>query len=235
MDTKLSKFLPQDREKITLGQLILAACFILLAFSSCTVAISNKNLSQQKVTNVQLLDGTAISIEQHPANYREPTLIKNFVQQWLMLMFSWDGKIPGTEQPDPGVKTPNNNIVPINAWGASLMMEPKFGQTFLDELGTLIPSNIFHGSLKSTIIVRYISEPQQLNETTHRVNVIADRLLFDETQRTQKSIPFNKTITLKTTVIPNSPLKDKANTLEKTVHKMRISGLEIIEITDYEP
>lgn len=235
LDTRLSKLLPQDREKITLGQLILAICFILLTFAFFTIAISNKNLSEKKVTNVQLLDGTAILIENYPDNHRDPKLISNFAQQWLTLMFSWDGKIPGTDQPDPGVKTPNNKVVPINSWAAGLMMDPQFGVTFLDELSNLIPNNVFSGTIQSSIILRYISEPQQITQNNYQINVIADRILFDKETGIKNPIPFNKTIKIRTTVIPNSPLKQNANFLEQTIYKMRISGLEIYEITDYNP
>ncbi|MCU0533975.1 MAG: hypothetical protein MUD14_08770 [Hydrococcus sp. Prado102] len=236
-NNKQSPFIiPKEREKITLGQLILAGAFILLSFSSCTVALSNKKLAEQKITNVQLADGTAILIQEQTGYYRNPNLIKKFTQQWVSLMFSWDGKIPGTDRADPGVKTPNGKKVPINSWGASLMMEPEFAQHFLDELATLVPESVFTGKLKSSVIVRYQSEPKQINKTTWEINLISDRILFDKFSNAQKAvIPFNKTFTIKAVAIPNSPLKENANTLDKTVYKMRTGGLEIVSIVDYEP
>lgn len=72
-NNKQSPFIiPKEREKITLGQLILAGAFILLSFSSCTVALSNKKLAEQKITNVQLADGTAILIQEQTGYYRNP-------------------------------------------------------------------------------------------------------------------------------------------------------------------
>jgi hypothetical protein len=230
------RLIPQEREKITLGQLILAGAFILLSFSSCTVALSNKNLSEQRITNVQLADGTAILVQQKPSHYRDPNLIKEFTKQWVSLMFSWNSKLPGSDQPDPGVKTANNKKVPVTSWGASLMMDSTFAQGFLEELTHLIPDKVFSGSLQSAASVRYLSEPKPINQNTWEVNVVAERILYDTSTQTQQPIiPFNKTFTIKAVEIPTSPLKDKANTLEKTVYKMRSSGLEIISIVDYNP
>lgn len=234
--SQANSLIPQEREKITLGQLILAGAFILLSFSSCTIAISNKNLSQQPITNVQLADGTAILVQQKPGNYRDPNLIKEFTKQWISLMFSWNGKLPGSDQPDPGLKAGKDHKVPVNSWGASLMMEPTFGQTFLEELADLIPDKVFSGSLQSAANVRYISEPKPIQGNAWEVNVVADRILYEPSTQTQQPIvPFNKTFTIQAVEIPNSPLKENANTLEKTIYKMRTAGLEITSIVDYNP
>ncbi len=234
--TQTTDLLPKSKEKITFSQLVLAGAFIVLSFSSCTVAVSNKKLASKRITNVQLADGTAILVQPENANYRDPKLITEFTKQWLSLMFSWDGTQPGTEQPDPGVKTTKGKRVPINSWAASLMMSTRFREDFLNELSALVPDAIFsrQSRLKSAVMVRYDSPPRQLNPTTWQIDLIADWILFDEAARTQKkAVPFNKTFTVKAVSIPISPLEQNANTLEKTIFKMRSSGLEIVSIVDY--
>lgn len=227
--------IPKFREKITLGQLILACAFIILAFSSCQIAIANRQLAERKITNVQLVDGNALVIEQKEGNYRNPQLIKTFVQQWISLMFSWEGKQSGTDKPDPGVKTTSGDRVPINSWAASMMMEPEFSEEFLNGLAELIPSEVFSGRLRSAAYVRYISEPRQISSAAWEVDVIATRTIFDETARTQRQIiPFNKTFLIRAVAIPTSPLGENANSYEKTIYKMRSSGLEITAITNYD-
>jgi hypothetical protein len=226
------EIIPKVREKIAFGQLILACAFLVLAFSSCQVALSNRQLAKRQVTNVQLTDGTAILVEERSANYREPHLIQEFAKQWVSLMFSWEFK-PET---DPVVKTTQGDRLPANAWAASLMMEPQFGQAFINQLAKLIPPEIFSGRFQGTAFVRYVSPPRQMSQTTWQVDIIATRTLFDQTSRTQKGvIPFNKTLTIAAVAIPTSPLGDKANSLEQMVYQMRASGLEITEIVDYDP
>lgn len=235
-NTKIEQLLPKDREKITFGQMVLAIAFILLAFSSCATTLSNKQLASKRITNVQLSDGTAILVQQQDGNYRDKALIKQFVSQWVSLTFSWDGTIPGTQEKDPGIELPNKQKIPTTAWTASWMLEPKFGQTFLEELTQLLPKGVLSGDLQSAAIVRYVSDPQTIDNVTWRVNVIADRILFNRATNSQYAIiPFNKTITIKATAIPTSPLKDKANFLEKIVYKMRVAGLEIQDCYDYKP
>ncbi|MFB2916906.1 hypothetical protein ACE1CB_00275, partial [Aerosakkonema sp. BLCC-F2] len=47
--------------------------------------------------------------------------------------------------------------------------------------------------------------------------------------------PFNRTITVKATEVPISPLGENANLVEKTVNSMRSAGLEIIKIVEFKP
>lgn len=224
--------IPTSKEKITLGQLILAGAFIMLSFSSCTVAISNKNLSERRITNVQLADGGAIIVQQQSADYRDPKLIAEFSKQWASLMFGWEGV-------EEGVNVAGDKKVPSNAYAASLSMASKFREDFLKELAPMVPTSFFAvtNNLKSSILVRYVSEPVRVKAKipTWKVNLVADWIIFDEAKGTQvKTKPFNKTLTIATAAIPNSALGEKANDFEKLVNKMRASGLEIVAIETYQ-
>ncbi|MGL5921310.1 hypothetical protein [Chroococcidiopsis sp.] len=229
---QLNELIPNTKEKITLGQLILAGAFIMLSFSSCTVALSNKKLAEQRITNVQLADGTAIFIQQKSGDYREPKVIVEFSKQWLSLMFGW-------ERSDRGIKNSQNKFVPSNSYAASLTMATKFRDEFLNELAPMVPSQFFdrNNSLKSSILIRYISEPVAVKATvpTWKINVVADWLIFDESSGKQiKTKPFNKIFTIQAAAIPNSALGEGANSFEKLVNKMRAAGLEIISIENYD-
>ncbi|GFE69097.1 hypothetical protein [Chroococcus sp. FPU101] len=145
---KSNNFIGTDeREKITIGQLALAVCFILLSFSSCTTALNNRALSSRQVTNVQLLDGTNLQVQREDPLFRSDETLTKFTKEWYSLMFSWDGKIPGTSNLDKGVKTNNKKQVPATAWLASLMMTPKFAQGYLDKLTEFIPEGVFQEEL----------------------------------------------------------------------------------------
>ncbi|MGK7875419.1 MAG: hypothetical protein AB4426_19600 [Xenococcaceae cyanobacterium] len=235
MNLKTPKeIIPETKNKIVIGQLGLALAFFLLSLAFLQQSFSNKNLSQRKVTFVQLADGTSRRIEERDGNYREPKIIKNFVGSWLSLTFSWNGKISGTEAPDPGIKLEDGGRVPVNAWAASLAMKAEFGKSFLKELAKLVPSEVFAGRLESAVYVEYYSEPRQTSPTTWEIDVIATRIMLD-TDKGEERINFNKTFTIKAVEVPISTLEDDANKVEKVIEQMRISGLEIQSIVDFDP
>ncbi len=227
------EIIPETKDKIVLGQLGLTIAFVILSLAFLQQSLSNKNLSQRKVTFVQLADGTATKIEQRNGNYRSAETIKNFVGSWLSLTFSWNGKIAGTEAPDSGIKLHRGAKVPVNAWAASLAMEASFGQSFLQELAKIVPPEVFSGQLASAVYVEYYSQPRQISPNTWEIDVIATRILLDNYQGEER-INFNKTFTLKAVEVPVSPLGDDANKVEKVIAKMRMSGLEIQAIVDFD-
>ncbi|NEO98715.1 MAG: hypothetical protein F6K58_08555 [Symploca sp. SIO2E9] len=229
-----AEIIPETKNKIVIGQLGLSLAFLILSFAFLQQSISNKNLSQRKVTFVQLADGTSRRIEERDGNYRDAKTIKNFVGSWLSLTFSWNGKISGTGEPDPGIKLENGGRVPVNTWAASLAMEAEFGKSFLKELAKLVPSEVFAGNLESAVYVEYYSEPRQTSTTTWEIDVIATRILLDN-NRGEERIDFNKTFTLKAVEVPASPLENNANKVEQLIYQMRSSGLEIQSIVNFHP
>lgn len=226
------EIIPQTKDKVVLGQIGLTIAFILLSFAFLQVSLSNKKLSQKKVTFVQLEDGSAEKIEEKNENYRSDETIKNFVSNWLSLTFSWNGKISGTQAKDPGIKLNNKSKVPLNSWAASLAMEATFGKTFLEELTKIIPDGVFSGKIESAIYVEYFSQPRQISTNTWEIDVISTRILLDNYQGEER-INFNKTFTLKAVEVPIYSLENDANKVEKVIAKMRNSGLEIQSITDF--
>lgn len=234
-NTSRRDILPKSREKIAFAQLILAFAFLLLAFSSCQIALSNRQLAQRKVTQVQLTDGTAFLVEQKDEYYRSSQLIKTFTQQWVSLLFNWNSQPPDEQNSHSTIQTTEGKKVPVNAWVASMMMEPQFGEQFLNSFADLVPSEVYTGRLQSSAYIRYLSEPRQISPTTWEIDFIATRTLFDSSSKTQKPvIAFNKTLTLKAVTLPTSPLEDHANSFEELVYKMRSSGLEITSVVNYE-
>jgi hypothetical protein len=219
----------------------LAWCFVLLTgmVGILTVAVifntwSFRVLSQRKVTFVQLKDGTTARVVEADELYREPKTIKTFVSNWVNLTWSWDGKIPGTNESDPGIKTQKGGKVPTSAWMASLMMESEFGEASLVELAKLVPNSVFEGKTRSTAYVSYISEPREIKKGVWEVDVIATRIVFSQGVGESRE-PFNRTLTLKATEVPISPLGENANLVEKTVNSMRSAGLEITRIVEFKP
>lgn len=219
----------------------LAWCFVLLTgmVSILTVAVvfnsfNLNSLAQKKVTFVQLKDGTTARVMSADSSYREPKTIKTFVSNWVNLTWSWDGKIPGTNEPDPGIKIKKSSKVPTSAWMASLMMESEFGEASLVELAKLIPNGVFEGRTRSTAYVSYLSEPREIKQGVWEIDLIATRVILEPGIGESRQ-PFNRTITVKTTEIPVSPLGENATLVEKTVNSMRSAGLEITKIVEFKP
>jgi len=220
---------------------LLALCFVgltifvaLLTLGFLINTFSLRALSMRKTTFVQLQDGTAARIVEEDGLYRSDETIKKFVSNWVQLTFSWDGKIPGTNDPDSGIKVKGRSKIPTTAWMASLMMESQFGKASLVELAKLVPSSVFEGKTRSTAYISLISKPRQIQKGVWEVDVIATRVLLDQNAGESRE-PFNRTITVKAVEIPISPLGESANSVEKTVYSLRAAGLEIARIVEFKP
>ena len=97
---------------------LLALCFVglttfvaLLTLGFLINTFSLRSLSMRKTTFVQLQDGTAARIVEEDDLYRSDETIKKFVSNWVQLTFSWDGKIPGTNDPDSGIKVKGSSKI----------------------------------------------------------------------------------------------------------------------------
>lgn len=226
--------LPESKNTLALCFVLLTAMVSILTAAVVFNTLSLKTLSQKKVTFVQLKDGTTASVMEADGLYREPKTIKTFVSSWVNLTWGWDGKIPGTNDPDPGIKIKKSERVPTSAWMASLMMESQFGEASLVELAKLIPNGVFEGKTRSTAYVSYLSEPREIKKGVWEIDVIATRVVLEQGVGESRQ-PFNRTITVKATEVPISPLGENANLVEKTVNSMRSAGLEITKIVEFKP
>ena len=243
---KEEKSLLKSREMIAWGQVALAVIFMLLTFTSCSNSRAIARLSKQQLSTVQLCDGTALYAKQRFSKEREDIIIQDFAQKWVSLWWTWGGTYPGRKEKDGsasadiGVSVDNGQKVPVNAWAASLMMNPQNASSFLKELSEPknknIPNGYFNGHFSTTVKVRYVSVPRQVKPGIWDVDLISERLIFDKRNRKQlKPIPFNKTLRIRAVTIAHSPLKENSNALERALYAMNASGLELETMFDYKP
>ena len=143
------------------------------------------------------------------------------------------GKIPGTNDPDPGIKIIGSQV-PTTAWMRSLMMESEFGKASLVELAKLVPNTIYSGKTRSGVYISHISEPREIKRGVWEIDVIATRVVLEQGIGESRE-QFNRTFTVKAVEIPKFPLKENANELEKTIHSLRAAGLEISRIVEFKP
>lgn len=230
----MTQLIPKVREKITLAQFVITAAILLILPMLLYIAVLVKS-NKQETTVVQLVDGRSIVGENKPASYRTPEQVEEFTKEWASWTFSADGKIPGTDEVDPGRETNTGEQVTSNAWVGSFMLDTDFRQEFLDVLAEIMPTeDLISGRLTSSLIPDFI-ESQQVSETTWEVTLISSILLIDKATGVQEErIPFNKAVTIEVTTVPSSPLGEDANTLEKVAYKMRARGLKITELLDYQ-
>ncbi|MDX2243732.1 MAG: hypothetical protein NW224_23875 [Leptolyngbyaceae cyanobacterium bins.302] len=226
--------LPEQRNFLAICVLGLLALSSLNTLGILFIAGKQNTLATRRTTQVQLVNGSTFWISEEERLFRYPQVIQKFVGNWLALTFNWDGKIPGTDQPDKGIKVGRGRITTA-ANAATLMMEPRFGEASKPILAELTPNEVFNGQIRSTTIVRYVSEPRQTAIATWDVDVLAERLEVDRKTGQSKSYPLNWTFSVKAVEKLPPPLGADASSLDQKVYEFRSAGLEIIQMMPFKP
>lgn len=219
----------------------LALCFVILTGINFVTLILHlfiasrmNSLASLRTTQVQLINGQTYYVSERDQRFRYPSVIQNFIKTWAELTFNWDSKLPGTNETDSGIKV-NSKRVPTSTYFASLLMEPEFGKASLDKIADLVPSTVFSGQVRSTIIISFLSEPREIRPGEWEVDMIATRLIVDRSLGKDERIPFNRTFRIKAVEIQTAPLGDQASAFEQKVYEIRSAGLEINKITEFNP
>lgn len=231
---KQPALLPEAKSLLALCFLILTGVNIITLILHLFVAYRINSVAAMKTTQVQLVNGQTYYVSERDRFFRYPSVIQTFVKNWTELTFNWDNKIPGTNETDSGIKV-NSKKVPTSTYFASLLMEPEFGKASLSQIAELVPSTVFSGQLRSTVIISFISEPREIRPGEWEVDMIATRLLVDRSSGKDERIPFNRTFRLKAVEIQTSPLGNQASAFEQKVYELRSAGLEINRITEFKP
>ncbi len=226
-----SDILPLAFAGLSVGVLILSVAVFWLAISFSRLA------SQKPPTLVQQVDGRAFTVRPTDYQYREPEVIRRLVSDWAVMTFTW-GKLP-TEQKqstDPGVKIAGNKRIPSAAWEASFVLAPDFRDAFLKQLATdVVPDGVFDGKVSAVLVPQNISPPQVAGEGRWQVDLIATRILFDETNPAGYTVPFNRRIFVRAVEPPQSPLTQNASEYQRVAYRMLEGGVQIEEIRPINP
>jgi hypothetical protein len=219
----------------------LALCFVILTSINfftlilhLFIASRMNSLASLRTTQVQLINGQTYYVSERDQRFRYPSVIQNFIKTWAELTFNWDSKLPGTNETDSGIKV-NSKRVPTSTYFASLLMEPEFGKASLDKIADLVPSTVFSGQVRSTIIISFLSEPREIRPGEWEIDMIATRLMVDRSLGKDERIPFNRTFRIKAVEIQTATLGDQASAFEQKVYEIRSAGLEINKITEFNP
>jgi hypothetical protein len=89
--------------------------------------------------------------------------------------------------------------------------------------------------MRSVIVISHLSEPRQIAPGRWELDMVATRVLIDRTSGESKQIAFNRTFTVESVEIPRSPLGSNAPIVEQKIYQMRSAGLQITQITPFNP
>ncbi|MCG6138321.1 MAG: hypothetical protein MET45_27480 [Nostoc sp. LLA-1] len=201
-----------------------------------------KRLGNQEIpTLIQLSSGETIDAKAVAPTERSNEVIKKFVSDTFIRLFSWDGLVQTFNErgepitkPDDGISIKDGrNKVSTKAYDAAFAITEKedFRGAFLRKLAEMTPDSVFNGSSQVSLIPRFISEPRKLRDGRWEVDLIATLVTFSRNNNAGEGIPFNKTITVEAVTTPQN-LPNGTTELASKIYQARKSGLEITQIVD---
>ncbi|MBD2451155.1 hypothetical protein H6G76_29300 [Nostoc sp. FACHB-152] len=192
-------------------------------------------------TLVELSSGESIRVSSISSYERSPQAITYFVGRTMTGLLSWNAlpKVNDEYSPnpakklkiDPGVPTGENKIT-TPVWEHGFALSEDFRASFLKELGKLTPPDIFTGNTQSILKVNFISEPKKIKNGHWAVDMVADIIMFKQTDMVGEPISFNKTIYVR--AIDTPTLGGLSSQYQAIANNIRASGLEITKIQDLE-
>ncbi|MEI2579863.1 hypothetical protein [Scytonema sp. PRP1] len=226
---------------------IVAVSTLALSALSFLIQITNygatSSLARKEAPSlVQLVDGNTVNVKALDPKERSPEVIKKFVSDSMVKMFNWDGLMQSTSRdgevvtkPDIGVEIKlekGKSRVTTKAWEAAFALTEKedFRASFLKKLAEVTPPGAFNGSIQTSLVPRYVSEPRKIGSGKWQVDVVATLVTFSKEDNAGSGIAFNKTVTVQAISTPQSP--PDTTEIAKKIYQARRSGLEITEIVD---
>lgn len=199
---------------------------------------SYSSLSSKPVpTLVQLSSGDAIQVAPLGSKERTPEVIMKFTSNVMSLLMSWSGTIPnesgGESIADKGVEIRTDGArsrVTTTAYQAAFALSEDFRKEFLAELGQLTPSGVFGGTTKVVFVPLEVQKPVQIEAGKWKVQIVANLLVFDQSDIVGKAIPFNKEVFVR--AVELTEYQPNLQGIALAIQQMRSSGLEVYAIRD---
>ncbi|MDZ7958708.1 MAG: hypothetical protein RMY34_12650 [Aulosira sp. DedQUE10] len=199
----------------TLGLHLLT--LIILMFHWSILQQLNEQTTKQSL--VQLIDGQAIRVDPQENLERYPETIRRFVGEAMTLMLTWSQQQP-----------------PKTVWDiTSELVTDEFQPKLQTEITNLNPNKQLENFNKSTeqiLVIQRISQPNQVAEGKWKVDMLANQLVFNGSDRLGESIPVNKQIFVQATdeqvaSLPNAPVP-----LQLAAYRIGEARLKIYKICD---
>lgn len=199
----------------TLGLHLLT--LLILMFHWSILQQLNKQTTLQSL--VQLIDGQAITVDPQENIERYPETIRRFVGEAMTLMLTWSEKQP-----------------PKTVWDiSSELVTPEFQPKFQTEITNLTASKQlenFNRATEQILVIQRISQPTQIAEGKWKVEMLANQLVFNGSDRLGESKPINKQIFVQAAdeevaSLPNAPVP-----LQLAAYRIGEARLKIYKICD---
>lgn len=221
-----------------------------IAIISLLLQILNYGATRSLVKNqmpslVQLTSGETIHVQSVDPKERSPQVIKKFVSDSFIRMFSWDGLIrtfnekgePITK-PDPGIEINQGGLsnvakVTTPAYEAAFALSEKqnFRAAFLQKLAQMTKNEVFNGQMQVSLIPRFVGEPRKIKDGQWAIDFIGTLVTFAKSNNQGQGIQFNKTVTVSAVTTPVKP-PSEITELASKIYETRKSGLEITQIVE---
>lgn len=216
--------------KVLVVLFILAAALGLSLLVNLILMFNNRSLATREKIYVQTPDGFTVTAQEFDQTYRDAKTIKQTVATWIQLTFEWDNKVPGNpDLVDEGFQVTGQTVT-TKAYLASYLMEDGFRTSFLEQLGQLIPSDVYSGSRTSLVRFFSVSDPRQIAEGRWEIDVVTTRIERDNNVEAAE-IEFNRTITVE--AVPPIDLaleEDEPLVWRQRVQELALNGLIITDV-----
>ncbi|MFN6572016.1 hypothetical protein [Dendronalium sp. ChiSLP03b] len=190
-------------------------------------------------TLVELSDGESIRVSALSNSERSPQAITYFIGRTMTGLLSWNAvpKVSTEENVDAtkklkldsGVQAGSHKIT-TNVWATGFALSEDFRAPFLQEIGNLTPPDVFNGSTQSILKVSLLSEPKKLRKGEWSIDMVAEIIVFQNSDMVGAPISFNKTIFVRAIDTPTLP--NVSSDFQQTAYRVRKAGLEIYKIQD---
>lgn len=165
---------------------------------------------------VQLADGNAITVDPKQNLERHPETIRRFVGETMTLMLSW------SQQQQP------KTVWEVSSELIANELQPKLQSE-------ISPTENLSKGTENVLVIQRISQPTKIEDGKWKVEMLANQIIFTNSDRLGKSISFNKIILVKAideqaASLPNSPLP--LNLAAYRLGEARLKIYNICEIQD---
>ncbi|MBD2363208.1 MULTISPECIES: hypothetical protein [unclassified Anabaena] len=192
---------------------------LLLMFHGSMLELLNQRLTPRSL--VQLVNGNAITVDPKSSIERHPETIRRFVGETMTLMLTWSSK-----QPQATIWETSSSLLASN-----------FQSKFLSEINNLNFSRKFGNTNRSDehiFIIQRISQPTPVGEGKWKVEILANQLIFNNSDNLGRSISFNKQVLVRAIdesviSLPPTPLP-----WHLAAYRLGEARLEIYNICDLE-
>lgn len=217
------QLLEKTKFQYQLFPLFVLTTLVINAIALLMLMFHGKLLDQVKNKNnptlVQLEDGRAIAVTATDHQERTSKTIRRFVGESLTFTLTWSESIPLE-----------------NIWNASqTFINPDFHPSFRQTTEKTILGKSFQGNLKginTALVVQSISQPEQIAPGKWKVKVLANLLVFKNSDTQGQVIPWNQIVVVR--ALDNTPEIDEKSSLKLALDRLIDTKLQIAKICEIE-